>query len=605
MGKTAKYNLPYPESTDKANVPQDLKNLAEQTETALDKKVNTEDGKRLITNTEAEKLAGLSNYDDTELKEQLTNQATKIEELEEENKQLIKDHKPIPFNAVSSHLVDTGELPILDFGINGGIEQDSRGGYNLYNLNNISSNTKNGVTFTVNTKKGSITLNGTCSAAFTINMNMSKKIPIGTVLSLGAFNSKTTSSSMSSIRLNDSINGIQGLAVHFYTVNNKVENYTTLIDVTQVQIRVETNETYTDFEIFPMLRLGATLGDFELYGAMPSIEFPSEVKGVSGHYDTVVENKQLFNGKWELGDINSSTGTNTNSSASIRTVDFIKINPDSKYTVSRQDITNGKFRFYDKDKNYIGYINKGGEGLKIAQKLVFIPPNNCYYMKFVIDISDLNYQLQLEVGDVATEHIEHQEQNLPIDIPFNMYSGKPYKENGKWYRPIEWVKKVLTGSESYALETSDIYKRFNLGITDIVNIQARNTNVKSNYFKSQIDNGYSVVMAYENRALFYPTSDITTVEEFQALVKEKYDSGSPIYIVYKLANADKEEITDATLIAQLEELQKVKSYYEVTNINSYRPTEDVAEMKLSGNALMSNDIRMSKIENAILSLGGI
>ena len=101
MGRTAKYNLPYPENTDKANVPQDLKNLAEQTETALDKKVNTEDGKRLITNTEAEKLAGLSNYDDTGLKEQLTNQEKKIEELEEELETLYGDFEP---NTVSGEV---------------------------------------------------------------------------------------------------------------------------------------------------------------------------------------------------------------------------------------------------------------------------------------------------------------------------------------------------------------------------------------------------------------------------------------------------------------------------------------------------------------------
>lgn len=35
MGKTAKYGLPYPEETDVANVPRDLKNLAEKTEEAM------------------------------------------------------------------------------------------------------------------------------------------------------------------------------------------------------------------------------------------------------------------------------------------------------------------------------------------------------------------------------------------------------------------------------------------------------------------------------------------------------------------------------------------------------------------------------------------
>ena len=108
MGKTAKYNLPYPENTDKANVPQDLKNLAEQAEAALDKKVNKEDGKRLITNTEAEKLAGLSNYDDTKLQERLTNQEKKIEELEEELETLYGDFEP---NTVS------GEIATINDGV--------------------------------------------------------------------------------------------------------------------------------------------------------------------------------------------------------------------------------------------------------------------------------------------------------------------------------------------------------------------------------------------------------------------------------------------------------------------------------------------------------
>ena len=74
-------------------------------------------------------------------------------------------------------------------------------------------------------------------------------------------------------------------------------------------------------------------------------------------------------------------------------------------------------------------------------------------------------------------------------------------------------------------------------------------------------------------------------------------------VLEELKNPTIEEITDTTLIAQLEELEKAKSYYEVTNINSY--SNGGADLVLSGNAYMSNDISLSKLESALVNIGGI
>ena len=474
MGRTAKYNLPYPESTDKANVPQDLKNLAEQTETALDKKVNAEDGKRLITNTEAEKLAGLSNYDDTELKEQLTNQEKEIEELEEQNKQLLKDHKPIPFNAVSSHLVDTGELP-MPISINGGIEQNGE----------------------------------------------------------------------------------------------------------------------------------------------PSIENPVEVKGVSGHYDNVVSNKNELNPTLQTTTLNGITCTRNddktytlNGTATAQTIFSVKtitLDTSETYTLSGCP-SGGNGNFFIAGANFTDY----GDGS------IATPSRSDITFSIVVQkgttCNNLLFKPMLEKSTVKTDYTPHQEQLLPIDIPFNMYSGKAYKENGKWYRKVEWFEKVFNGTETFSV-SSYSNEDYLCVLTYLASGKyAIKQNSKTTYCNCLPLGVYTDTKTKEcignnekslNLKILVSRLSENSITGLQAFLKELYDNGTPMKVLYQLAEPYAEEITDTTLIAQLEALEKTHSYYEVTNINSYKSSEDVAEMKLSGNALMSNDIRLSKLEQGLINIGGI
>ncbi len=458
MGKTANYNLPFPEATDKANVPLDIQKLAEAAESAFGNKVNSEIGKRLMTDAEGNKLASLKNYDDSELIKLIDSQNIDIRYLEKQVERLLKDHKPIPFNAVSSHLVDTGELP-MPISINGGIEQDGE----------------------------------------------------------------------------------------------------------------------------------------------PSIENPVEVKGVSGHYDNYVSDN-FFDNVFRQGSVSEVGRANR-----LFSTQEVKVEMGKSYSIlTNLDLSKYKYAVALATNVFPTNTSFYDSGWKTQKAFTFTTSNEGYFGIGIARLDDKALtpsELENVYFEVVTKY-----QQFPLDIPFNMYSGKPYKENGKWYRPIEWKKNEFTGNEIFSIGTSSTgLNFFNCNETFKDN---GSTMLYMNYFKkisksfSQLTEkgDYCTWGTREPNRLAIMCKDYDTIEDFTAWLKEKYNNGTPVYIVYKLATPTIEEITDTTLIAQLEALEKAHSYYEVTNINSYGSE---AEMKLSGNALMSNDIRLSKLESALLSLGGI
>lgn len=84
----------------------------------------------------------------------------------------------------------------------------------------------------------------------------------------------------------------------------------------------------------------AELLDFKLYGKSTQ--------------ETITEN--LFDNTWEQGAISSTTGNTGDDTSSIRTTNFIRIYPNYLYEFSRTISTSYMvFRFYDINKNYLGY----------------------------------------------------------------------------------------------------------------------------------------------------------------------------------------------------------------------------------------------------------
>lgn len=532
-----------------------------------------------------------------------------IEILEQENTDqqkkidaLMKDYDKKEVSGESIHINDSLEYD-MPISINGGIEQETREGYQLIDVS--SGSLLDTSAYGVNSSRNEdvITLNGTANTTtgFLTELDYSDLVSGETYrFSIEKISGEWTKGAIG-FRLYNSSNKQLYASQQAYNETNAKQELSFTGDIAKVQLYFTSAFVGSNFTFKVLLTKGIDVKPYEKFGAMPSLPFPSEVKGVSGHYDNVVSNKNIWNGVIERGSLTSGQN-DTNYSAS-RSASYTKINSNSNYAFS----VNGKLNrvvvsLYDKDKNFIS--NDGSNGINASNGL-FTTYANAEYLRYRSYNDDATLfetgKIQIEENTVATEYVEHQEQLLPIDIPFNMYSGKPYKENGKWYRDVEFEKIKLTSNMNWVNQTFNDVLRVNT--TDFANIVKKTSpKVYSNCFKQAWEKVFGTLVAgyinfYTNNAL-YITTPFTTIGEWKAYLDE-----NEVYVVFDLETPYAEEITDTTLIAQLEELQKAHSYYEVTNINSYG-SEDTAPLVLSGEYIRSNKIRIENLEKAILSLGG-
>lgn len=127
----------------------------------------------------------------------------------------------------------------------------------------------------------------------------------------------------------------------------------------------------------------AELLDFKLYGKSTQ--------------ETRTEN--LFDNTWEQGAINSTTGNTGNDTSSIRTANFIRIYPNYLYEFSRTISTSYMvFRFYDINKNYLGYQTTEGMMTSSVSGNRMIAEQNS--MTFTITNIDVAY---MKIADASND----------------------------------------------------------------------------------------------------------------------------------------------------------------------------------------------------------
>lgn len=499
---------------------------------------------------------------------------------------------------------------------NGGIEQDTREGYNKIKVLE-KTGTKNGIDYVAS--NGTVTVNGTATKdTYLYEMFEFEDYEAGDYFVSGCPSGGDTT------KYNFGVDGISGSS-DFGT--GKQISVSEAVSKRAVII-VRNGATVSNLVFEPMVTSGTTQKEFEQYGSMPSLAFPSEVKGVGGHYDTVVSNKNIWkptlvsNGtailqtrcKVELNEDEytfTATGADMYFGNVVATgMPYINIAgtlyevKDKKTIVINQtnaEFTTNYITYFDENKISVGYGRiTNGVPITLADNVKYV----CFRTGKFDSVAGTVYKTKIQVEyDTATEYTPHQEQLLPIDIPFNMYSGKPYKENGKWFRPIKSVKlpfntDIFKDPKIIASYVKDHLVGFVIAIRAGANNFAKASNVYSNKFKNKLllgsgvsseenvrhnrgiatspDNTWQLVITIEKTELEKDNIDMTSAEAiFNWLIAQDF------YIVLEeLATPTVEEITDTTLISQLEALQNAELYDGVTNINSYRSSEDVAEMPL-------------------------
>lgn len=582
----------------------------DEVEKVKEEKVDKVKGKDLssndFTNAYKKKLDELNNYNDTALKEQIENineeqkdQNTEIEKIKEEN---IKLKSQIPNGQASGnsiHIEDSSDLE-FDWKLNGGHKQETREGSNLLDFN-VKQNSNN---VTIN-DDGTITING--SGGFSL---VFKEI---------ALKAGTTYYEKYEVISGSVKNTIDGISIFMEPTSKRFieadtfEAFSVEEDKNVKSIWVHVNAVFTNAKI--KIWANTDKSDFEQYGASPSPDYSSEIKTVGSNVNladkdnitklyfnqnqisigatskTMVENC-LPNTTYVISKIKSTKfrvcTTNKTPQANENIVDYIYNDSGDKITITTSD--KAKYMciyFYDsatdtldeqdildsikieKGKVATPYspYNQGSVEVNIENKNIF---DNLYttITKDGITVTKNNDGTLTLNGTNATSWLEHKTQSYIMPVQQEMLEGD-YIEDVEHH---EWGKLVLTGEEiilRYSTNTSDVY-RFAIQNIDIPN---QEPTVKSLVFCNILKNvtamqtylGTEGISGYKFQIIAYiKKCETMTIEEFKAWLKEKYDSGNPVVVYYKLAEPVNLELTSEQKAIREKQLC---TYKNITNIN--------------------------------------
>jgi len=303
----------------------------------------------------------------------------------------------------------------------------------------------------------------------------------------------------------------------------------------------------------------------------PTPDSPQDIHTITGNNKLLVENRNLWDELIEYGGYSGSTGQKVNTNY-YRSTNYIPISANTELCFMKPIGKYTRIYFYDSSKAFIS-----APDVIYTNRLVstFTTPENAKYMTFQIDYGSATYNndicINISDSDNGT-YTMHQEQTYPINLgsmelcKIGDYQDSIVKDNGKWYLNKQIGKVVLDGSESWRefFSTQGIFV-FNPTISSLGTDNTNNG--LSNYFENTtratirnnlatIDNKFSIYA--KELVIAYKT--ITSVADFKTWL-----STHNTIVYYVLATPTYTEITDSTLISQLEAIKL--SYNEQTNIS--------------------------------------
>lgn len=335
--------------------------------------------------------------------------------------------------------------------------------------------------------------------------------------------------------------------------STKIKNYTG--EIAGISFYVDKNQTFNNYKFRVYVVKGTytkdTIPPYSSYG-MGSVEID-------------VVNKNLYNGKNEIGGINNDGSLNNNADR-WRAIDYINVENSTDISINIYNITTtgalGKYCLYDKNYNFLS-------STQIININTVVNVSNVSYFRFwfLNDKVPTNTKIQVKTGSTPTTYAQHQSQTAIMPIQQEMLTGD-YISSVEHH---EWGKLVLTGNENFAQaknanKLNYFYLNYNL-----IKIKGK---IISNMLKSvksgEIWNKTSyddVVQVSDNKQtinIMLSDTTITTLQQFKEKLKELYNAGTPIIIYYELATPVNLELT-----VEQKSIRDTKlyTYKNITNID--------------------------------------
>ena len=416
--------------SDNATNKSNISTLQEQ----VSNKVDKVEGKGLSTNDytteEKQKLAGLKNYDDTEIKQNIADikeeqetQNTNIENLQENDttqdeliEKLQQENENIKNALINVETEQAKSLHIGDastvsaqLSVEGKAEQETQEGTDNLAILEEGSTTKSGVIVSI--ENGNITTNGQNETESTLTFEVGKVYLIEGetyyIKRLGVI-------SYTGIYVNNNETQVWGSEEEKSFVANKTGNFGIVLTVGQTAINNLTQQ------ILISKTSGAEWEEGKLQ--IPSPINPSKIKCLGGNKnyfnkDTVTQDKYLT---YQNQEVSNSAWTFS---------DYIECKPNEQWIISGYTAIGGAPSrcFYDANKSLVG----GGAHNNQESMMKFTTPANCYYFRDSIAKADID-TVKIEKGDTATSYSSYGQGSTEIK-----------KINKNLYKPI-----ISSGSKS-------------------------------------------------------------------------------------------------------------------------------------------------------------
>lgn len=335
--------------------------------------------------------------------------------------------------------------------------------------------------------------------------------------------------------------------------STKIKNYTG--EIAGISFYVDKNQTFNNYKFRVYVVKGTytkdTIPPYSSYG-MGSVEID-------------VVNKNLYNGKNEIGGINNDGSLNNNADR-WRAIDYINVENSTDISINIYNITTtgalGKYCLYDKNYNFLS-------STQIININTVVNVSNVSYFRFwfLNDKVPTNTKIQVETGSTPTTYAQHQSQTAIMPIQQEMLTGD-YISSVEHH---EWGKLVLTGNENFAQaqnanKLNYFYLNYNLIKIKgkIISNMLKSVKSGETWNKTSYDDVVQVSDNKQTINIMLSDTTITTLQQFKEKLKELYNAGTPIIIYYELATPVNLELT-----VEQKSIRDTKlyTYKNITNID--------------------------------------
>lgn len=546
-----------------------------------------------------------------EMQEEQTTQNEDIESLQEENANLKAQIPQGQAAGEEINLQDSAKMELVEFGLQGNSRQETREGYNLANYNTSADSS------TLNFQIGNITTGKTYSLFL--------YVPVGKI----SFNLRYNTGAGTTILTDWNMTGkiiktftAEEDAILYFNGFSQSEDYEGISEIMLLE------GTYTS----------ENLPAYEEYGAMPSLNYPSEVEAVgdSGSVEIVKSNKNLLN-----LDYRNANGIAFDKNR------ITVVNPTSYNNGIDSKLIKNKFLC---GKNIsVKIISNGSVVSGYAPSLVISTNKDAYRFQKVYKVNNYNNEVtnitrqfsedeyisgiqfytnysqggtkcnltidvQIEISDESTEFIEHEGNTYTIPVQKPFLKGDYFiKEDNHWKevhlrekRNIkDDIENATLSSTNNFIYVSNLLLNIAQPITNEVD-----ANVLSNVlnhatynemYAGSVDYGIGISQV---GSLTIRINGLTTLEEYKnALNSEDY------YYYFFLANPEKIECTEEQTQI-LEQIVKDGTYKGITHFYTTEDLKPTIEVKYYKDieTLFKNQASMQEtlnnVQAQILELGG-